>query len=193
MRVPRLHEAVAALLHPTCEIARRDPIGPGEDRTIGFEQRHLRTFIHHLLRIGAQAERIRSVVLIEILQVVLHDQHAAVLHVLQQATVGGLQFRTYRVGARAQDDRVVSPRDRPASHRSPPACGRLWLEIVERLRNIVAGAGQIGDAQPGRGLHVHAHRAIHGRAIERIWPQAGDIPPGGNPLRNSCPGTQPRP
>ena len=54
------------------------------------------------------------------------------------------------------------------------ACERvrtLTPRFSSACRDIVSGAGQISDLQARRRLHIHTHRAIDGRPVERIRPQ----------------------
>jgi hypothetical protein len=161
---------MAALFHPARKIRFRNPIGPREHGAFRLQQAHLRAFIHHLLRIISQRERIRPVVLVELLQVVLHDEHAAGAGVIQQAFVGGLEFGTHGIGPRAKNDGVVRG-EIPLGDVARGQNADAHSEILEGLRHVVPGARQIAYAQARRRLHVHAHRAVDGWAVIRIGAQ----------------------
>ena len=145
-----------------------------------IEQRHRRVLVHHLLRIRPQRERIRPVVVIEILKLILDDQHAAVLDVVHQAAVGGFELRADRVGPRAEYDGVVAARS-PCVISVAARIRTFTPRFVQRLRHVVAGAGKESDRQAGRGFDFHADGFVRRGTIERIRSQRPDIRSGGSP------------
>ena len=91
--------------------------------------------------------------------VVLHDQRAAVLHIVEQALIIGAQIGADVVGADPGDNGVVAGRDRRASRSSAKAWSRR-TDLAQRVGHLVAGAHQYSRRfSPGCVISARTSRA----------------------------------
>src|SRR5271165_3471925 len=105
LRVPLVHEVEAAFLHPAVEIMQRNLVGIVQGRAVRIKNRDRSLFDGHA--VPAELRWVRSIVAgVEVAGrcVVLHQQRAAVLYVIQQALIVLLHVVARVVGANAEDD-----------------------------------------------------------------------------------------
>src|ERR1035441_3015074 len=106
VRVPLIHEVQAALLHPAVKITRRILVGVVEDRVLRIKDGDRRLFDGHAL--AAELRRIGHVVsAIEFAWrgVVLHQQRAAIAHIVKEPLMIFLHVIAGVVSPNAEHDR----------------------------------------------------------------------------------------
>ena len=167
--VPAIQEGVAALLHPAVEIIRSNHVGPGKQRMGGVKQLHRRLLVHYALRRAAQREWQGSG---EVAALVLDNQRPSAFDKILHPRLNRGQFGAYGVGADADDDHVPGGKVARCKLRRGEQV-RLSAQRFNRLRNQVARAHHVADAQSRRQLHIHLARLQLGWPIEVIWTQSG--------------------
>ncbi len=106
--VPALQELGAALLHPALKVRQRNLVGVVEEGVVRSQDGDRRVLFADLLRPPGLGVRVGSVVVVVLRSLVLDNQDAAVLGVVEQAAIVGLDIRAHGVGAYPQDDGVVA-------------------------------------------------------------------------------------
>ena len=149
-----------------------DLVGPGEHRAFRVNEFDRRMLVHDAFGIVGQSIRIRAVIVIVLHGLILHDHHAAVANVFEQAIVIGGQLRPSGIGTHAQQDDVIFLQI-AAGDILPVQKLHVHPEIFERLRHRVAGAHHVSYPQSLGNFHVHAGGAIGGRNVQVIRTQSG--------------------
>jgi hypothetical protein len=106
-RIPGLHPFRAALFHPSGEIFCRDFVRPVKNRVLPVKDLDLRSLVRNLLRVGGHGVGVWPIIMVELRRIVLHNHHATILYVIQDAAVVNSQIFTGSIGANAQEDNIV--------------------------------------------------------------------------------------
>ncbi len=95
--------------------------------------------------------------------VVLHQQRAAVLHVVEQPLIVLLDCLLRVVGANTKDDRAESAQVSRASTSAAGSKRHVEPEFAQHVGNIVARAHDVADLQLLRDLYLHQAGALASR------------------------------
>ncbi len=166
-RIPGSHKSVTAFFDPAVEVARRNPVGPLERRILRFQNHHFGILIHDHLWILRQRVRVGPVIVIEFRRIILHNQHAAIFHIIQKSSVVRFHILPRSVSSHSQHYRIVG---------SQVPCRKLFgresmnadTQVFKRPRHFIAGSFDVTDAETGRNFEVHACNTISGRLIEIV-------------------------
>src|SRR5271170_7472068 len=82
VRVPRLHEGVAALFDPSVEVGFCDFVGKGHERVVGFEDRDLGFLVDNFFRRAAKGVGVGAEIVVVLVGVILDDNRTPVLYIV---------------------------------------------------------------------------------------------------------------
>ena len=139
-------EIEAALLVPAFEIGERDFVGRVEQRIIGREEVHggirvgdARGLAGHRCSVRHRGNPLR-------IALILDDERAALLDVVEQTTIRAHQIGTQVVSADADDDCVVAAEIFEGERNFVEQID-LNADLAERVGNRIVARGDVADAQ----------------------------------------------
>src|SRR5271165_6826263 len=154
LRFPLVHEVEATLLHPAIEIMQRNLVGIVQGRAVRIENSDRSLFDGHA--IPTELCRVRSIVAgVEVAGrcVVLHQQRAAVLHVIQQTLIVLLHVVARVVGANAGNDGAEAAETAMLDVASRKK-SYIEAELPQHGRDVVASAHDVADLEVGRDFDI---------------------------------------